>query len=102
VICKILLLLTMASYASSLTQFGLLSSVLVGAYGLPIVLPHHWLETEAALVLPSLLCLILAFLNKMGIFDAQLRQPVGDEVRQNSTTAKDALNGLANRAFLNT
>jgi diguanylate cyclase (GGDEF)-like protein len=59
---------------------------------------HHWLETEAALVLPSLLCLILAFLNKMGMFDAQLRQLVGNEVSARSTTAKDALTGLANRA----
>jgi diguanylate cyclase (GGDEF)-like protein len=97
VICKILLLLTMASYVSSLTQFGLLSSVLVGAYGLLLYYHHHWLETEAALVLPSLLCLILAFLSKMGMFDAQLRQLVGDEVPPNSTTAKDALTGLANR-----
>jgi diguanylate cyclase (GGDEF)-like protein len=34
----------------------------------------------------------------MGMFDAQLRQLVGDEVSSNSTTAKDALTGLANRA----
>jgi len=97
-ICAVILLLAMASYVPSLVHFGLLSSLITIAYG-GILHRADLLHTEAVLLLPALLCLILVFLSKIGMFHAEL-QCLAEDTSPVSTpeSTKDPLTGLPNRA----
>ena len=98
-ICTVTLLLVMASYMRSLRDFGMVSSLIVIGYGL--ILKHGgFLQTDAVLLLPALLCLTLVFLSKIALFNAEIQHLVGETSRHTSTkeSAKDPLTGLPNRA----
>jgi diguanylate cyclase (GGDEF)-like protein len=94
-VCTVMLLLAMASYTPSLRDFGVLSGLIVIGYGLIL---HHadLLHTDAVLLLPTLLCLTLVFLSKVGIFQAEIQRLTDDKSRP--TLPKDPLTGLSNRA----
>ena len=94
-VCAVILLLAMASYVRSLRDFGMLSSLIVIGYGL-ILDQGNLLQTDAVLFLPSLLCLTLVFLSKIGMFKAELQRVENETSRH--TSAKDPLTGLPNRA----
>lgn len=95
--CALMLLLAMASYVASLLHFGLLSTLVIGGYGL---LLHRaaLLETDQVLVLPALLCLTLVFLSHISIAQAEIQRiaDTGEQSRKKSMS--DALTGLPNRA----
>jgi diguanylate cyclase (GGDEF)-like protein len=95
--CALMLLLAMASYVASLLHFGLLSSLVIGGYG---VLLHRagLLETDQVLVLPALLCLTLVFLSKISIAQAEIRRIADTEEQSRKESMCDALTGLPNRA----
>lgn len=95
--CALMLLLAMASYVTSLLYFGLLSSLVIGGYG---ILLHRsaLLETDQVLVLPALLCLTLVFLSKISIAQAEIRRMADTEEQSRKESMSDALTGLPNRA----
>jgi diguanylate cyclase (GGDEF)-like protein len=97
VICALMVLLAMASYAPSLPQIVVLSSLLVIGYGFS--LDHlGLLETDAVLVLPVLLCLTLVFLTKARIAQAEIQRIAETEEQARNESMSDALTGLPNRA----
>lgn len=95
--CALMLLLAMASYVTSVLHFGLLSSLVIGGYG---ILLHQvgLLETHHVLVLPSLLCLTLVFLSKTSIAQAEIQRIADTEEQSRKESMSDALTGLPNRA----
>jgi len=95
--CALMLLLAMASYVTSILHFGLLSSLVIGGYG---VLLHRagLLETDHVLVLPALLCLTLVFLSKISIAQAEIQRIADTEEQSRKEWMSDALTGLPNRA----
>jgi len=95
--CALMLLLAMASYVTSILHFGLLSSLVIGGYG---VLLHRagLLETDHVLVLPALLCLTLVFLSKISIAQAEIQRIADTEEQSRKESMSDALTGLPNRA----
>jgi diguanylate cyclase (GGDEF)-like protein len=95
--CALMLLLAMASYVTSVLHFGLLSSLVIGGYG---VLLHRagLLETDQVLVLPALLCLTLVFLSKISIAQAEIQRIADTEEQSRKESMSDALTGLPNRA----
>jgi diguanylate cyclase (GGDEF)-like protein len=96
-VCALMLLLAMASYVTSLLHFGLLSSLVIGGYG---ILLHRsaLLETDQVLVLPALLCLTLVFLSKISIAQAEIQRMANTEEQSRKESMSDALTGLPNRA----
>jgi len=96
IICASVLLLAMASYAPSLPQIVFLSSLVVIGYGFS--LHHHGLlETDAALILPVLLCLALVFMTKTRLAQGQFQRIIETEEQARNETLSDALTGLPNR-----
>jgi len=96
IICAWVLLLAMASYASSLPQIVILSSLLVIGYGFS--LHHHGLlESDATLVLPVLLCLTMVLLTKTRLAQAQIERITETEEQVRNESLSDALTGLPNR-----
>ena len=93
----VVLLVAMASYAPSILHFGLLSSVVIGGYG---VLLHRstLLQTDEVLVLPALLCLALVFVSKITTTQAEIQRIVGTEDPTRNKSLGDALTGLPTRA----
>ena len=95
--CALVLLLAMASYVASVLHFGLLSSLIIGGYG---VLLHRagLLESDQVLVLPAFLCLTLVFLSKISIAQAEIKRIADTEEQSRNESMCDALTGLPNRA----
>jgi len=92
----VVLLLAMASYAPSILHFGLLSSLVIGGYG---VLLHRstLLQTDEVLVLPALLCLVLVFVSKITTTQAEIQRIVGPEEPTRDKSLGDPLTGLPTR-----
>ena len=97
ILCALMLLLAMASYAPSAPHFGLLSSLVIGGYG---VMLYQWalLQTETFFNLPTLLCLALVFLSKIRIAQAETQRMADTEALTRKESLCDALTGLPNRA----
>jgi len=93
----VVLLVAMASYAPSSLHFSVLSSLVIGGYGV-MLQRSTVLQPDAVLVLPVLLCLALVFVSKITTTQAEIQRMVdtGDPVRNKSLC--DALTGLPNRA----
>ena len=93
----VVLLVAMASYAPSILHFGLLSSLVIGGYG---VMLHRstLLQTDEVLVLPALLCLALVFVSKITTTHAEIQRFVGMEDSTQNKSLCDALTGLPTRA----
>ena len=96
-VCALMLLLGMASYAPSLPQIAVLSSLLVIGYGFSL---HHLglMHTDAILILPVLLCLTLIFLTKARIVQVEVQRIAETEEQARHESMSDALTGLPNRA----
>jgi diguanylate cyclase (GGDEF)-like protein len=96
-VCSLVLILAIASYVASVLYFGLLSSLVIGGYGLML---HRLglLETDQVLILPALLCLTLVFLSKISITQAEIQRMADTEEQSRSESMSDALTGLPNRA----
>ena len=90
------LLLAMASYAPSLPQIVILSSLVVIGYGFSLHY-HRLLETDAVLVLPVLLGLTLVFLTKTRLAQGQIQRITETEEQARNESLSDALTGLPNR-----
>ena len=96
IICAWVLLLAMASYAPSLPQVVVLSSLVVIGYGFS--LHHHGLlKSDGTLVLPVLLCLTMIFLTKTRLAHAQIERITESEEQVRNESLSDALTGLPNR-----
>ena len=93
----VVLLVAMASYAPSILDFGFLSSLVIGGYG---VMLHRstLLQTDEVLVLPALLCLALVFVSKITTTQAEIQRMVGPEDPTPNKSLCDALTGLPTRA----
>lgn len=92
---EIVLLFAMASYIPSIPNFAMVSGLLVTGYGFSLH-QSDLLQTDIALLLPSLLCLTLVFFSKLGIFQAEIHRLQDEQSRR--TSNKDPLTGLPNRA----
>lgn len=93
----LMLVLAMTSYASSLPQIVVLSSLVVIGYGFSL---YHLgrMDTDALLIFPVLLCLILVLLAKARIVHAEIQRIVETEEQTRNESMSDALTGLPNRA----
>lgn len=95
--CTLILLTALASYANSAHLLCIVDCVIIAAYGFFL---HHfklW-GTDAVLILPVLLCLILTFFTKTRSTQAQLQRLTETEEITRNETMIDALTGLPNRA----
>lgn len=92
----VVLLLAMASYAPSILHFSLLSSLVIGGYGVTL---HRsmLLQTDEVLVLPALLCLALVFVSKITTTQAEIQRVVDREDSTRNKSLCDPLTGLPNR-----
>ena len=95
--CALMLLLTIASYASSPLQIVAFSSLLVTGYAFSL---HRsgMMDTEALLMLPPLLSLVLVLLSKTRIAQAKVQSIVDTEQQARNESMRDALTDLPNRA----
>jgi diguanylate cyclase (GGDEF)-like protein len=93
----LMLVLAVASYAPSLPQIVVLSSLVVIGHGVSL----HYLglmDTDAFLIFPVLLCLTLVFLNKARIAQTEIQRLTETEEQTRNKSMSDALTGLPNRA----
>ncbi len=93
----VMLLVAMASYAPSILHFSVLSSVIIGGYGLALH-QANLLSPEEILIVPLLLCLTLVFVSKITMAQAEIRRIVNMDDEPQTPTACDTLTGLPNRA----
>ena len=93
----VVLLVAMASYAPSILHFGLLSSLVIGGYGV-MLYRSTLLQTDEVLVLPALLCLALVFVSKITTTQAEIQRIVGPEDPTRNKSLGDPLTGLPTRA----
>ena len=94
----VLLLVTMASYVPTIVDFSVLSSLIIGEYGLVLYRTTH-LNSETVWPLPLLLCLTLAFVSKISTAQAEIQRIVRmEDQKPQSRTQGDLLTGLPNRA----
>jgi diguanylate cyclase (GGDEF)-like protein len=95
--CALLLLLAMASYVRSVLHFSLLSSLIIGGYGM-MLHDAALLYTNEVVVLPALLCVTLVFLSRISLTQAEIRRISDNEEHNRNESMTDALTGLPNRA----
>lgn len=93
----VLLLVTMASYVPTIWDFSVLSTLIIGEYGLVLYRATN-LEADAVLALPVLLCLTLAFVSKISTAQAEIQRIVKMEDQPQTRSQGDVLTGLPNRA----
>ena len=93
----VVLLVAMASYVPSILDFTVLSSLIIGEYGL-VLYNARLLETDEVLALPLLLCLALVFVSKITTAQAEIQRIAKMEEQQRNRTQCDVLTGLPNRA----
>ena len=96
VLGAVVLLVAMASYAPSILHFSLLSSLVIGGYGV-VLHRSTLLQTDVVLILPVLLCLMVVFVSKITTTQAAIQQIVGTAESTRNTSLCDALTGLPNR-----
>jgi diguanylate cyclase (GGDEF)-like protein len=93
----VVLLVAMGSYTPSMLQYTVLSSVIIGSYGL-VLYRDTGLEADEVFVLPLLLCLTLVFVSKITTAQAEIQRIVKMEEPPQHRTHGDVLTGLPNRA----
>jgi diguanylate cyclase (GGDEF)-like protein len=96
-LCALMVLVAMTSYVSSIPHFVFLSSLLMIGYGVSL---HQagLLQSNAGLVLPGLLCLMLVFLSKNRMAQAEIQRIAQTQERSRNESMCDVLTGLPNRA----
>ena len=94
----VFLLVTMASYVPTIGEYSVLSSLIIGEYGLMLYRTTP-LDSETVWPLPLLLALTLAFVSKISTAQAEIQRIVKMEDQPpQSRTQGDVLTGLPNRA----
>ena len=93
----LILILAMASYARSLPEIAILSSLVVFGYGFSLYQLRR-MDADALLIFPVLLCLTLVLLAKARIVHAEVERIAETEEQTRNETMIDALTGLPNRA----
>ena len=95
----VVLLVAMASYVPSVLDFSVLSTLIIGEYGLVLYRAMR-LEADEIYALPLLLCLTLVFVSKITTAQAEIQRIVNMEEQPQHRTQGDLLTGLPNRAQL--
>ena len=95
----VVLLVAMASYVPSVLDFSVLSTLIIGEYGL-VLYRAMQLEADEIYALPLLLCLTLVFVSKITTAQAEIQRIVNMEEQPQHRTQGDLLTGLPNRAQL--
>ena len=93
----LMLVLAMASYAPSLPQIVVLSSLVVIGYGVSLYQLGR-LDTDALVLFPVLLCLTLVLVAKARMVHAEIQRITETEEQARNESMSDALTGLPNRA----
>jgi diguanylate cyclase (GGDEF)-like protein len=93
----VMLLVAMASYAPSILHFSVLSSLIIGSYGLMLYQDTR-LDADEVFALPLLLCLALVLVSKITTAQAEIKRIVKMEEHPPDRTQGDMLTGLPNRA----
>jgi diguanylate cyclase (GGDEF)-like protein len=89
----------MASYVPSVLDFSVLSTLLIGEYGL-VLYRAMQLEADEIYALSLLLCVTLVFVSKITTAQAEIQRIVNMEEQPQNRTQGDLLTGLPNRAQL--
>jgi diguanylate cyclase (GGDEF)-like protein len=95
----VVLLVAMASYVPSVLDFSVLSTLIIGEYGLVLYRAMR-LESDEIYALPLLLSLTLVFVSKITTAQAEIQRIVKMEEQPQHRTQGDLLTGLPNRAQL--
>lgn len=95
----VVLLVAMASYVPSVLDFSVLSTLLIGEYGL-VLYRAMQLEADEIYALSLLLCVTLVFISKITTAQAEIQRIVNMEEQPQYRTQGDLLTGLPNRAQL--
>jgi diguanylate cyclase (GGDEF)-like protein len=95
--CEFLLLMVAVSYAPSVTNMVLLSSLMAGLYTLSLYRLGLF-GTDHVFLLPVLLCMTLAFAGKARVTQTEIERITETEELARDKTMIDALTGLPNRA----
>jgi diguanylate cyclase (GGDEF)-like protein len=95
----VVLLVAMASYVPSVLDFSVLSTLLIGEYGL-VLYRAMQLEADEIYALSLLLCVTLVFVSKITTAQAEIQRIVNMEEQPQYRTQGDLLTGLPNRAQL--
>jgi diguanylate cyclase (GGDEF)-like protein len=95
----VVLLVAMASYVPSVLDFSVLSTLLIGEYGL-VLYRAMQLESDEIYALSLLLCITLVFVSKITTAQAEIQRIVNMEEQPQYRTQGDLLTGLPNRAQL--
>jgi len=95
----VVLLVAMASYVPSVLDFSVLSTLLIGEYGL-VLYRAMQLESDEIYALSLLLCITLVFVSKITTAQAEIQRIVNMEEQPQHRTQGDLLTGLPNRAQL--
>jgi diguanylate cyclase (GGDEF)-like protein len=93
----VMLLVAMASYVPSMLHFSVLSSLVIGAYGV-VLYQATLFQADESLALPLLLCLTLVFVSKITTAQAEIQRIVKMDEQSPQRTDCDLLTGLPNRA----
>ncbi len=95
--CALVLLLAIASYASSALQIVVLSSVVISGYVFSLH-RHGLMDAEVLSMLAAFLCLVFVLLTKTRIAKAEVQRIAETEEQSRNQLMSDALTGLPNRA----
>jgi len=95
----VMLLIAMASYVPSVLYFSILSSLLIGTYGM-VLYRATLLGADETLALTLLLCLTLVLVSKITTAQVEIQRVVKmDEGKPKHRTDRDSLTGLPNRSL---
>ena len=87
----------MGSYVPTIGDFSVLSTLIIGEYGLILYRTTH-IDADTVWALPLLLCLTLAFVSKISSAQAEIQRVVKMEDQPLNRSQVDVLTGLPNRA----
>jgi diguanylate cyclase (GGDEF)-like protein len=94
---SVVLVVAMASYVPTVLDFSLLSTLIIGEYGLVLCRTTRF-EVDDILTVPLLLCLTLVFVSKITTAQAEIQRIVKMDEPPQHRTHGDVLTGLPNRA----
>jgi diguanylate cyclase (GGDEF)-like protein len=94
---SVVLLVAMASYVPAVLDFSLLSTLIIGEYGLVLYRTTRF-EVDDILTVPLLLCLTLVFVSKITTAQAEIQRIVTVDEPPQHRPHGDVLTGLPNRA----
>ena len=93
----VMVLVAMASYVPTVLEFSVLSTLIIGEYGLVLYRMRPF-QADEVLAVPLLLTLTLVFVSKITTALAEIQRIVKTEEQPQHRTHGDLLTGLPNRA----